>query len=149
MGLADLKKNSTPSKIKSKGRLLSPRQTLDSFIDGATLYAAGIAQNDEAVTEGSPQKSKVVSLIKSKPLTRQHQFDDWKSSTLASNRVKYSDGGPYRKATFNLSESAITHLAALIDNDALNRSKLIRILIEQHYSLSEEERKRWEKRILG
>lgn len=77
------------------------------------------------------------------------------SETMASEPIaqkpilKISKGDePFRKATFTLSESAISHLAEIASGCDVAKSKLIRFLIEHHYSLSIEERKQKESAII-
>lgn len=130
MGLSDLKKNATPSRESAKPL------SLDEFIEAATLYAMGETRRPHtgtAVTtvelvEGEPltlslDTSNVVNLHR--PQTGAIQLD----SDIEEERPHY------RKATFSLSEAVIAHLAILSEEGDISKSKLIRLLIEQHFAL--------------
>ncbi|MFB2648920.1 CopG family transcriptional regulator [Shewanella mangrovisoli] len=145
MGLSDLKKNAMPS--RGGAQPLS----LDEFIDAATLYAMG--ENRLPSTGGSVA---AMELVKELPL--QAAPLDVTSLEVAPLEVKldtsnvvtlhrpktasmqqdanHEEERPhYRKATFSLSEAAISHLAKLSEESDISKSKLIRFLIEQHYAL--------------
>ncbi|MDH0447813.1 CopG family transcriptional regulator [Shewanella bicestrii] len=129
MGLSDLKKNAMPS--RGGAQPLS----LDEFIDAATLYAMGetrlpstgsavaVDLVKEAQVEVTLDSSNVVTLHR--PQTATRQLD----ASIEEERPHY------RKATFSLSEAAISHLAKLSEESDISKSKLIRFLIEQHYAL--------------
>ncbi|QLE86229.1 MULTISPECIES: hypothetical protein [Shewanella] len=133
MGLADLKKNSTQSKRQTHidvPEQMSLDDFIDGFIDQATTYAAG-----------GEQSNSIAEIIEFKP----HQED---KQTVNPVRTIGKGNAPFRKATFTLSESAISHLADLASGCDVAKSKLIRFLIEHHYSLSDDERRRVEKSII-
>ncbi|MCG9697221.1 CopG family transcriptional regulator [Shewanella sp. Isolate11] len=140
MGLADLKKNSTQSKRSNAGEQLpmSLNDFIDDFIDDATHYASG-------KPEQARQLAQVIAL--------ETGFDGILNRTIPSiksqpRKVFPRGDSPYRKATFTLSESAIAHLAELASGCDVAKSKLIRFLIEHHYSLDESERLEKERSIL-
>ncbi|MCG9720658.1 CopG family transcriptional regulator [Shewanella sp. Isolate7] len=139
MGLADLKKSSTQSSAARQNRKLlniSLDALIDDFIDDATHYAAGQPSNVQQMAE-------VIDL--------ETGFDgDFlnRHASQATPKVVPKGTGPYRKATFTLSESAIAHLAELASGCDVAKSKLIRFLIEHHYSLSESERQQKEQSII-
>ena len=135
MGLSDLKKNAMPS--KGSAQPLS----LDEFIDAATRYAMGENLSsevlplkscadviNEAQLKVTLDSSNVVSLHRQTIPSAQLQPE-----TAADQ--KPHDRRHYRKATFSLSEVAITHLTKLSAESETSKSKLIRFLIEQHYAL--------------
>ncbi|SQH77629.1 Transcriptional regulator, CopG family [Shewanella benthica] len=161
MGLADLKKNSTQSNLSGINKKRPMQMTLDAliddFIDDASLYAAGHNSNDPtmedimdlaarfAVPDSVPMPSKSV----------RSEAKEFKPPRLKGQKnrnqavLKISKGDePYRKATFTLSESAISHLAEIASGCDVAKSKLIRFLIEHHYSLNDEERKQKEDSII-
>ena len=161
MGLADLKKNSTQSKStginKQRSMQMSLDTLIDDFIDDASLYAAGHNSSDPtmedimdlasrfAVPDSVPMLSKSI----------RSELKKFKPSQPKGPRnhdqavIKISKGNePYRKATFTLSESAISHLAEIASGCDVAKSKLIRFLIEHHYSLNEDERKQKEASII-
>ncbi|QYJ98844.1 CopG family transcriptional regulator [Shewanella alkalitolerans] len=135
MGLADLKKSSTQSSAARQNRKLlniSLDALIDDFIEDATHYAAGQPSNVQQMAE-------VIAL--------ETGFDGDFLNRHAP-KVVPKGTGPYRKATFTLSESAIAHLAELASGCDVAKSKLIRFLIEHHYSLSESERQQKEQSII-
>lgn len=123
MGLADLKKNSTQSNTAREMQL-----SLDAFIDEASLYAMGLssAQTANNVVDMSAHL-KIAQPVTAKVIRKGHE--------------------PFRKATFTLSESAIAHLAELASDCDVAKSKLIRFLIEHHYTLPIAQRKQQEQRL--
>ncbi|MFG0454179.1 CopG family transcriptional regulator [Shewanella mangrovisoli] len=145
MGLSDLKKNA----MQSRGG--AQPLSLDEFIDAATLYAMG--ENRLPSTGGSVA---AMELVKELPLQAapldatsfevtplEVKLDT--SNVVTLHRPKtasmqldanHEEERPhYRKATFSLSEAAISHLAKLSEESDISKSKLIRFLIEQHYAL--------------
>ncbi|GIU09657.1 MULTISPECIES: CopG family transcriptional regulator [unclassified Shewanella] len=145
MGLADLKKNSTPS--SSTHRQIQTSQLalddlIDDFINDASRYASGqevLASNKHKVIDLESQKARF------QPEYRSHLLNSQQSETVLT--VKKGNC-PVRKATFTLTESAIAHLATLADDCDVAKSKLIRFLIEHHFNLSPEQRKLKEKSII-
>ncbi|MCL1040796.1 MULTISPECIES: hypothetical protein [Shewanella] len=139
MGLADLKKNSTQSSAARQNRKLlniSLDTLIDDFIDDATHYAAGQPAQVQQMAEIIALETGFDGEFKAR-----HQIK-------AAPKVVPKGTGPYRKATFTLSESAIAHLAELASGCDVAKSKLIRFLIEHHYSLSEGERQQKEQSII-
>ena len=139
MGLADLKKNSTQSSAARQNRKLlniSLDTLIDDFIEDATHYAAGQPAQ-------VPQMAEIIALETGfdGEFKAQHQIKP-------APKVVPKGPGPYRKATFTLSESAIAHLAELASGCDVAKSKLIRFLIEHHYALSEVERQQKEQSII-
>ncbi|MGL5358791.1 MAG: ribbon-helix-helix protein, CopG family [Shewanella sp.] len=115
MGLSDLKKNTTQS--KAVARAIS----LEEFMDAATRYAMG----ETAELESAALKGDVSNVI---PLYGQAQV------FIAPKLAPEQERPHYRRATFYLSETAITHLTQLAADTDRSKSKLIRALIEQHYA---------------
>ncbi|BAJ01336.1 hypothetical protein [Shewanella violacea] len=162
MGLADLKKNSTQSNSagsdKKRPIQISLDALIDDFIDDASLYAAGHNTNDPTmedimdlaarftVPDSIPMQSKPVRSEAKKFKSAQPK----KQRSPNKTALKLDKGDePYRKATFTLSESAISHLAEIASGCDVAKSKLIRFLIEHHYSLNESERKQKEAYIIA
>jgi len=142
MGLADLKKSSTQSDSDANARTRKLQMSLDEFIDDATTYAAGFSSNDKAMAE-------VIELASHFSVPESQPFSEVDSRNEPQQVKKVLKGSePYRKATFTLSESAISHLAELASGCDVAKSKLIRFLIEHHFSLSDEERREKEKAII-
>ncbi|MGS0695274.1 CopG family transcriptional regulator [Shewanella sp. 0m-4] len=145
MGLADLKKNSTPS--SSTHRQIQTRQLalddlIDDFINDASRYASG----QEVLATNSSQ---VIELERKKPRFQPEFRSNLVTSQQAEAVLTVKKGNsPVRKATFTLTESAIAHLATLADDCDVAKSKLIRFLIEHHFNLSPEQRKQKEKSII-
>ena len=129
MGLADLKKNSTQSNAARDNAARSAQLSLDDFIDEASLYALGLTHK--------AGHENVVDIC-----------DHLKQSRSSNVRVISKGNAPYRKATFTLSEGAISHLTELANDCDVAKSRLIRFLIEHHYSLPVEQRKRKEQSLL-
>lgn len=141
MGLADLKKNSTPSSRTNNQVIRQQRVNIEDFIDEATHYAAGINH----LSHGSAEVitlSPVVNI--SEPRLPIHPTAEWVKTVPEIRKT----GEPYRKATFTLSESAISHLAELASGCDVAKSKLIRFLIEHHFSLNIDERQKKESSII-
>ncbi|QYK10328.1 CopG family transcriptional regulator [Shewanella mangrovisoli] len=140
MGLSDLKKNAMPS--RGGAQPLS----LDEFIDAATLYAMG--ENRLPSTGGSLA---AMELVKELPLqaaplevaplevildtSNVVTLHRPKTASMQQDANHEEERPHYRKATFSLSEAAISHLAKLSEESDISKSKLIRFLIEQHYAL--------------
>ncbi len=153
MGLTDLKKNSTPSKSthqQIQTTQLALDDLIDDFINDASRYAIGEEQR-------SPITNKIIELNANKNLLATGSLNQSAATPhsspedifLQQNIKKVIKGdAPFRKATFTLSESAIAHLAALADDGDVAKSKLIRFLIEHFFSMSPQERREIEKRII-
>jgi hypothetical protein len=151
MSLTDLKKSSTLSKSthqKIQTSQLALDDLIDDFINDASRYAVGEDQL-------APSTNKVIELN-----IKKNQFNlsglnllagdisaTVKSTTANIKRITKGNT-PFRKSTFTLSESAISHLATLADDGDVAKSKLVRFLIEHHFSMTKEERKEIEKRII-
>ncbi|GIU34673.1 CopG family transcriptional regulator [Shewanella schlegeliana] len=147
MGLADLKKNSTPSSSTHRQiqtSQLALEDLIDDFINDASRYAIG--QEEQA-----PKLSELVDLEchSQVELLTNLRGDKYKVERLAEKVLTVKKGKlPVRKATFTLTESAIAHLAELADDCDVAKSKLIRFLIEHHFNLSPEQRRAKEKSII-
>ncbi|MCZ4336821.1 CopG family transcriptional regulator [Shewanella colwelliana] len=140
MGLADLKKNSTQSSAQRSGQRplqMSLDALIEDFIDDATHYAAGQSEQVQRMAQVIELETGFSGL-----------FDKEDTPVKAQQKVVPKGNMPYRKATFTLSESAIAHLAELASDCDIAKSKLIRFLIEHHYSLSDAERSQKERSIL-
>lgn len=147
MGLADLKKSSTQSDSDSSARTRKLQMSLDEFIDDATTYAAGFSSSDKSISDKAMadviELASHFSVPESQPL----------SNTISRSELKQvkkvlRGSEPFRKATFTLSESAISHLAELASGCDIAKSKLIRFLIEHHFSLGDDERREKERSII-
>jgi len=142
MGLADLKKSSTQSDSSSKSNTRKLQMSLDEFINDATTYAAGHTADGKSMADVIELASRF-SVPESKPLIKAINH-----GVIRPIKTFTRDTVPYRKATFTLSESAISRLAELASGCDVAKSKLIRFLIEHHFSLDETERKEKEKSII-
>lgn len=128
MGLADLKKNITPSEADARKRMLA-MQSLDEFIDGAIYYAMGQTQQSAATMPIEQRASAKQEATQQKLIPkRRHE--------------------PFRKATFTLSETAISHLAEMASDCDIAKSRLIRLLIKHHHSLTPQERRELEQKFM-
>ncbi|MGI2209326.1 CopG family transcriptional regulator [Shewanella baltica] len=136
MGLSDLKKNAMPSSS------IQPSLSLDEFIEAANLYAMGQSLNktksshfafEADATNANTADLKVadIGLSHSNVLLLHKQS----LGTEVLSPAKVEATAHYRKATFSLSEAAISQLATLSEESTLSKSKLLRFLIEQHYEL--------------
>ena len=153
MGLTDLKKNSTPSKSthqQIQTSQLALDDLIDDFINDASRYAIGEQQR-------SPVTNKIIELNVKKNQLETGSTSQSVLTTHSSSEEIYvqqniktviKGDAPFRKATFTLSESAIAHLAALADDGDVAKSKLIRFLIEHYFSMTPQERREIEKRII-
>lgn len=142
MGLADLKKSSTQSDPGTNPNTRKLQMSLDEFIDDATSYAAGHSLADKSMAD-------VIELASHFSVPKSQPFSNAISRSEPKQVKKVLKGTePYRKATFTLSESAISHLAELASGCDVAKSKLIRFLIEHHFSLSDDERKEKEISII-
>ncbi|MBO2556115.1 CopG family transcriptional regulator [Shewanella algae] len=132
MGLADLKKNVTPSEVDARKRMLA-MQSLDEFIDGAIYYAMGQTQQSAATMPVEQRYSNTAS-------TNQEATQQ---KLIPKRRHE-----PFRKATFTLSEAAISHLAEMACDCDIAKSRLIRLLIQHHHSLTPQERRELEQKFM-
>ncbi|GAB1073347.1 MAG: CopG family transcriptional regulator [Shewanella algae] len=128
MGLADLKKNITPSEADARKRMLA-MQSLDEFIDGAIYYAMGQTQQT-ATTMPIEQRASA------------------KQEATQQKLIPKRRHEPFRKATFTLSEAAISHLAEMASDCDIAKSRLIRLLIKHHHSLTPQERRELEQKFM-
>ncbi|WP_299791578.1 CopG family transcriptional regulator [uncultured Shewanella sp.] len=147
MGLADLKKSSTQSDSTAGTNQRKLQMSLEEFIDDATCYAAGYSSADNTLSDKA--KAEVIDLASHFSVPESLPV----SSAIGDGRPKevkkvLKGSEPFRKATFTLSESAISHLAELASGCDVAKSKLIRFLIEHHFSLSDAERKEKERSII-
>ncbi|WP_144213482.1 CopG family transcriptional regulator [Shewanella donghaensis] len=129
MGLADLKKNVTPCSAN-----FSPQMTVDDFIEAANHYAMG-----------KPQRLSDCEHLGSNQQAMQQLFELQKPAE--ANEPLNEKPKPFRRSTFTLSEAAIEQLTQLSESSEIAKSKLIRILIKQHFSLSQQEQQYIEQRI--
>ena len=121
MGLADLKKNAS-----SCNAAFSKQMSIEEFIDNASLYALG-------KTHEFAQHTNVVDFLQ-----RRDNKHVTQSLKLVNQTPKVEK--PFRRVTFTLSEQAISDLTALSQASKMAKSKLIRHLITEHTSLSEDEK---------
>lgn len=133
MGLSDLKKNAMSSSS------LQHSLSLDEFIEAANLYAMGQSLNKIKSNLDHKADATVTKTTDTIDMARSH------SNVLSLHKqsletdvlfpAKVETKTHYRKATFSLSEAAITHLATLAEESSISKSKLLRLLIEQHFDL--------------
>jgi hypothetical protein len=133
MGLSDLKKNAMSSSS------LQHSLSLDEFIEAANLYAMGQSLNKIKSNLDHKADATVTKITDTTDMARSH------SNVLSLHKqsletdvlfpAKVETKTHYRKATFSLSEAAITHLATLAEESSISKSKLLRLLIEQHFDL--------------
>jgi hypothetical protein len=133
MGLSDLKKNAMSSSS------LQHSLSLDEFIEAANLYAMGQSLNKLKSNLDHKADATVTKTTDTTDMARSH------SNVLSLHKqsletdvlfpAKVETKTHYRKATFSLSEAAITHLATLAEESSISKSKLLRLLIEQHFDL--------------
>lgn len=133
MGLSDLKKNAMSSSS------LQHSLSLDEFIEAANLYAMGQSLNKIKSNLDHKADATVTKTTDITDMARSH------SNVLSLHKqsletdvlfpAKVETKTHYRKATFSLSEAAITHLATLAEESSISKSKLLRLLIEQHFDL--------------
>ena len=131
MGLSDLKKNAMSSSS------LQHSLSLDEFIEAANLYAMGQSLNKIKSNLDHKADATVTKTTDTTDMARSH------SNVLSLHKqsletdvlfpAKVETKTHYRKATFSLSEAAITHLATLAEESSISKSKLLRLLIEQHF----------------
>ncbi|MBT1444890.1 CopG family transcriptional regulator [Shewanella sp. JM162201] len=138
MGLADLKKNSTPSKQTAQ-LAISIDEFIDDFIDGANLYAMGLPSQKAEVIDIASMRHEA---LRQRPSGNISVADAVRAATSRLEAAKKTS--QFRKATFSLTEQAIAHLAEMASDCDIAKSRLLRILIENHYLLSAEERHRLE-----
>lgn len=133
MGLSDLKKNAMSSSS------LQHSLSLDEFIEAANLYAMGQSLNKIKSNLDHKADATVTKTTDTTDMAQSH------SNVLSLHKqsletdvlfpAKVETKTHYRKATFSLSEAAITHLATLAEENSISKSKLLRLLIEQHFDL--------------
>lgn len=124
MGLVDLKKNASSCKQTNNIAV-----SIDDFIAAADLYAAGKGGSRHAVTSevvGTESQTNIIDFL-------QRKYPQ-KLGAIKSNSNNKKQ--PYKRCTYTLSETAITQLALLSQQGGIAKSKLIRQLISQYFSLS-------------
>lgn len=133
MGLSDLKKNAMSSSS------LQHSLSLDEFIEAANLYAMGQSLNKIKSNLDHKADATVTKTTDTTDMARSHSnVLSLHKQSLETNVLfpaKVETKTHYRKATFSLSEAAITHLATLAEESSISKSKLLRLLIEQHFDL--------------
>ncbi|RPA62910.1 hypothetical protein EGC86_07400 [Shewanella frigidimarina] len=132
MGLADLKKNA--SLCKSTNNIAV---SIDDFIAAADLYAAGQdrPQHEEKqtlMTSDADKQNNIIDFL-------QRKYPQHVKPIKSVNKSKQQ---PYRRCTYTLSETAISQLTLLSQQGGIAKSKLIRQLISQYFSLSPQQQKR-------
>ncbi|QHS12713.1 hypothetical protein [Shewanella sp. Arc9-LZ] len=132
MGLADLKKNA--SLCKSTNNIAV---SIDDFIAAADLYAAGQdrPQHEEKqtlMTSDAGKQNNIIDFL-------QRKYPQHVEPIKSVNKSKQQ---PFRRCTYTLSETAISQLALLSQQGGIAKSKLIRQLISQYFSLSPQQQKR-------
>lgn len=133
MGLSDLKKNAMSSSS------LQHSLSLDEFIEAANLYAMGQSLNKIKSNLDHKADATVTKTTDITDMARSHSnvlsLHKQSIETNVLFPAKVETKTHYRKATFSLSEAAITHLATLAEESTISKSKLLRLLIEQHFDL--------------
>lgn len=132
MGLADLKKNA--SLCKSTNNIAV---SIDDFIAAADLYAAGQnrpqhEENQTLMTSDADKQNNIIDFL-------QRKYPQHVEPIKSVNKSKQQ---PYRRCTYTLSETAISQLTLLSQQGGIAKSKLIRQLISQYFSLSPQQQKR-------
>ncbi|WP_350999935.1 hypothetical protein [Shewanella sp. TB7-MNA-CIBAN-0143] len=132
MGLADLKKNA--SLCKSTNNIAV---SIDDFIAAADLYAAGQdrPQHEEKqtlMTSDAGKQNNIIDFL-------QRKYPQHVEPIKSVNKSKQQ---PFRRCTYTLSETAISQLALLSQQGGVAKSKLIRQLISQYFSLYPQQQKR-------
>ncbi|ARD23319.1 MULTISPECIES: hypothetical protein [Shewanella] len=125
MGLADLKKNVTPCNT-----MFEPQMSVDDFIEAANLYAMG-KQHSSSNSIENANKQAMEKLL----------------ALTEANEPLAKKPAPFKRATFTLSEDAINQLTLLSQSSHTAKSKLIRQLIQQHFSLPVAEQREIEQQI--
>lgn len=123
MALADLKKNASSCKSSFKKQM-----SIEEFIDTASLYALG-------QTHEFTQSNNVVDFLQCRDNKRAIA-----ALSIHTETVKIVSKQPFRRATFTLSEQAISQLAQFSQASQIAKSKLIRHLIAEHNQLSDEDK---------
>lgn len=131
MGLADLKKNA--SLCKSANNIAV---SIDDFIAAADLYAAGqdrpqYEQKQTLITSDTDNRNNIIDFL-------QRKYPQVRKPIESADKGKKQ---PYRHCTFTLSETVITQLTLLSQQGDIAKSKLIRQLISQYFSLSPQQQK--------
>lgn len=133
MGLSDLKKNAMSSSS------LQHSLSLDEFIEAANLYAMGQSLNKIKSNLDHKADATVTKTTDTTDMARSHSnvlsLHNQSLETDVLFPAKVETKTHYRKATFSLSEAAITYLATLAEESSIPKSKLLRLLIEQHFDL--------------
>lgn len=139
MGLSDLKKNAMSSSS------LQHSLSLDEFIEATNLYAMGQSLNkiksnldhkaDTTVTKNTDTQANHITTDMARSHSNVLSLHKQSLETDVLFPAKVETKTHYRKATFSLSEAAITHLATLAEESSISKSKLLRLLIEQHFDL--------------
>ncbi|MCL1080104.1 hypothetical protein D5R81_18915 [Parashewanella spongiae] len=112
--MLDLKK-----KIQSDKPVLTQNVSADEFINQASHYAMGRAESRCAGNDN------VVDINSHRP-----QFIMLGRVTKS---VDEKQSNPFRNATFSLSQSAFEQLTELASENLIAKSRILRILIEQHF----------------
>jgi DNA polymerase III epsilon subunit-like protein len=131
MGLADLKKNASLCKNTTNIAV-----SIDDFIAAADLYAAGQDRHQHEAkqtitTTNADNQSNIIDFL-------QRKYPQYLEPMVSANKSKKQ---PYKHCTFTLSETAINELTLLSQQGVIAKSKLIRQLISQHFSLSPQQQK--------
>ncbi|AZG72586.1 CopG family transcriptional regulator [Shewanella livingstonensis] len=131
MGLADLKKNASLCNNTNNIAV-----SIDDFIAAADLYATG---QDRPRQVSTPLLSATDTDIQTNIIDfLQHKYPQHiEPVTLASKGEKQ----PYKRCTYTLNETAMSQLALLSQQGGIAKSKLIRQLISQYFSLTPQQQK--------
>ena len=123
MSLTDLKKN-------TDGKKQRKAFTIDEFIADAENYAKG---TPEIVSDGDHQTKKLSLEQAICEAKRYVELTELEHQEQAQQDEKYKTKGdkPFRRATFTLSEDAISQLQNLSQGTDLAKSHILRILIDE------------------
>jgi len=113
MGLSNLKRKDV--KAPKAGSF-----SVDAFIEDADAYAAGFPKVVSSQSRSLPDRRV--------------------SDRVADMEAPDPVGSTFKHATFTLTLETIEHLSIIASRDQFNKSKLIRILIENQINLSKSER---------
>ncbi|UJF21359.1 CopG family transcriptional regulator [Shewanella sp. OMA3-2] len=102
--------------------------SIEEFIDTANLYALG-------QTHEFTQSNNVVDFLQCRDNKRAIT-----ALSIPTEPVNLASKQPFRRATFTLSEQAISQLAQCSQASQIAKSKLIRHLIAEHNLLSDEDK---------
>jgi hypothetical protein len=125
MSLTDLKKNKDVKKVRKDF-------TIDEFISDAEDYAKGTPKIVSELTKDKPtnKQSLQEAINEAKRYVKMTEVEHQKAKPEPSNGYNKQDKR-FRRATFTLSEDAISQLHELSSGTDLAKSHILRILIDE------------------